>query len=182
MFFCDNWFTHSVLSSWPCIIICLPFSSFCNIWNVMNFFISIFSFQSPSPIVKLVMASTITNEPLHNLLFFLSNFFLGFPCTLSNLNALVLWLSKLVHGAILTFVLSSPNTKLYLLGLLGIWGIQTSSSSLTFTTLISKFITCTPWFMATYFGSTIKMLLKHSNHGQYDGNASITLVFFFFIS
>jgi hypothetical protein len=85
----------------------------------MNFFISIFSFQSP-PIVKLVMASTITNEPLHNLLFFLSNFFLGFPCTLSNLNALVLRLLKLVHGAIPTFVLSSPNTRVYLLGLLGI--------------------------------------------------------------
>jgi hypothetical protein len=96
--------------NWPCIIFCFPFSSLCNIWDVMNFVISIFyNSISFTTYVKLLMASIIVNEPMNNRLFFISNFLLGFLYTPGNLHALVLGLSKLVDGVVPTFALSSPN-------------------------------------------------------------------------
>ncbi len=48
----------------------------------MNFVISIFSILiSFTTFVKLVMAFTIANEPVNNLLFFLFRFLLCYPCT-----------------------------------------------------------------------------------------------------
>ncbi len=172
--------------NWPCIIIYFPSSSLCNIWDVINFFISIFFFQiSFTTCVKLLMASIIVDEPMDNHLFFLFNFLLGFPCTLCNLHAQVLGLSKLTNGVVLTFALSSPNTKVCFSWLLSIQGVWKSSSSLTFTTSILEFITYTPWSMALGMPFILiileKMLSKPSNHGQSDGGAPITSVFFFSI-
>jgi hypothetical protein len=82
--------------------------------------------------------------------------------------------------------LSSPNIGVYLWGLLSIWSVWTSFSSLTFTTLVSKFITRTPWSMALCMPFILavpkKMLSKHSNHGQSNGGALVISIFFFFVS
>jgi len=157
--------------NWPCIIFCFEFFSLCDIWDVMNFVISIFYDSiSFTTCVKLLMASTIVNEPINNRLFFISSFLLGFLYTLGNLLALVLGLSKLTYGVVPTYALSSSNTWICFLGLLNIRGVWASfSSSLTFIISESKFITCTPWSMALSipFILTVleKMLSKHSNHG-----------------
>ncbi len=100
---------------WSCIIIYFLFSSFFNIWDVMNFIISsFFNLISFTICMKLLMAFVIADELVDNCFFFHFSFFLGFLYTQSNLDALVFGLLKLVDGAIPTFVLSSPNIGVYL--------------------------------------------------------------------
>jgi hypothetical protein len=74
----------------------------------MNFVMSIF-FNSISftTCVKLLMTFTIISELIDNLLY---SFLLSVPCTLGNLRALVLRLSKLVDGVIPTFA-CHPQTQ-----------------------------------------------------------------------
>jgi len=93
---------------------------------------------------EILMAYVITDELVNNHLFSLFNFLLGFLCTLGNLHALVLRLLELADGVVPTFALSSPNIGICHLRLLGTQGAWIFFSSLTFTTLVSKFITCTP--------------------------------------
>jgi hypothetical protein len=96
--------------NWPCIIICFQLFSFCNIWGVMNFVISIFKNSISFTTCEILMAYVITDELVNNHLFFLFNFLLGFLCTLGNLHALVLRLLKLADGVIPTFALCHPQT------------------------------------------------------------------------
>jgi hypothetical protein len=108
MVFGFNPYANQVINyNWRCIIFCFPFSSFCNILDVMNFVISIFyNSISFTTCVKLLTTSTIVSEPINSRLFFIFSFLLDFPCTLGNLHALVLGLSKLVGGVVPTFALS----------------------------------------------------------------------------
>jgi len=106
------------------IIICLPFFSLCNIWDVMNFFNFIFSNSSFFiTFIKIIIASRITNDLVDNFVFFLSSLLLGFYFTLGNLHALVLRLLEFANGIVLTFVMSSPNTKICFSRLLDMWGV-----------------------------------------------------------
>jgi hypothetical protein len=67
------------------------------------------------------MAFAIANEHVDNHLFFFSSFLLGFLYTLCNLHALVLQLLELIDEVVVPiFALSSLNTRIYLLKLLGI--------------------------------------------------------------
>jgi hypothetical protein len=117
MVFGFNTFTNKVTNyNWHCIIICLPFSSFATfeMWWILSSPFFLIQSLSPCMCVKLLMAFAIVKEPMDNYLFFLSSFLLGFPCTWSNLHALVLELSKLRNWVVPTLIVIPKHRSLFL--------------------------------------------------------------------